>query len=119
MRKINITFLYFDDKVCSRCATSEDSLNQVINQFGKTHRDFEIVVKKQELPREKIKESPTILLDGIDLESYFSSTSKLKSDHCDDCSCLLGSSVSCRTYGNDKAVSSSQILMALEKLIKR
>ena len=119
MRKINIAFLYFDDKICSRCAMSEDNLNEAINQFKRTHRDFEIVVKKQKLPRRKIEESPTILLDGTDLESYIPSASKPKSDHCDDCSCLLDSSVSCRTYGNDKAVSKSQILMALEKYIKR
>jgi len=118
-KKINIKFLFFNDKVCGRCKITDDFLNGALEEFKQRHMDVEIMIKRQKLSKEDIKKSPTILLDNIDLELYLSSNFTQKSDNCRDCSCLIGQSVSCRTYGNNENLSKEQILEALEKHLKK
>lgn len=116
VKRINIKFLFFDDKTCSRCKTIEDFLNSAIAKFKQSHRNVEINLEKQKLAEILIEKSPTILLDGKDLETYLLPTEKeIQSSPCQDCSCLVGKPVSCRTYGNNESLSEEQILIALEK----
>jgi len=118
-KKINIEFLFFDDKVCGRCKTTEDFLNEALEEFKQLHTGVEVMIKRQKLSKEDIKKSPTILLDNVDVELYLSPNFAQKSDNCPDCSCLIGQSVFCRTYGNNENLSKEQILEALEKHLKK
>lgn len=115
MKKIDIKFLFFNDEVCGRCKTTDDFLDEALKEFRQKHTDIEITVKREKLRKEHIKKSPTILLDNTDLESYLSPNFVQKSDNCQDCSCLIGQPVSCRTYGENKNLSKEQILIGLEK----
>jgi len=118
MRKVNIKFLFFDDKICSRCKTTDDFLDEALKEFRQKHANVEIMVMREKVGREDIKKSPTILLDGVDLESYLSPSFVQKSGVCQDCSCLVGQTVSCRTYGDNENLSKEQILNALDKHLK-
>ena len=118
-KKVNIKFLFFNDKVCGRCKTTNDFLNEALEEFKQHHMDVEIMVRRQKLSKEDIKKSPTILLDNVDVELYLSPNFAQKSDNCPDRSCLIGQSVSCRTYGNNENLSKEQILEALEKHFKK
>lgn len=117
-RKINIKFLFFNDKVCGRCKTTDDFLDEALKKFKQKNTDLKIIVKREKLRKEDIKRSPTILLDNTDLESYLPQNFAKKSDNCQDCSCLIGQPVSCRIYGNNENLSKEQILEALDKHLK-
>lgn len=40
-----------------------------------------------------------------------------QASHCEDCSCLTGEDVSCRSYGENGQLTKEQILTALENYI--
>lgn len=119
MKKVTIKFLFFNEKVCGRCKTTDDFLNEAIKEFKQKYSDVKIIVKKERFRKEDIKKSPTILLDGTDLEFYLSPNFVPKSDNCQDCSCFVNQPVSCRTYGDNENLSKGQILLALEKHLKK
>ena len=115
MANISIKFLFFDDKVCSRCQRVEVSLFEAVKEFKTKHPDFNIKIKKQKLTQKEIEKSPTILLNGEDIESYLFPAYQPAASHCQDCSCLIGKTVSCRTYGRKENLTKKQVLNALEK----
>lgn len=39
-----------------------------------------------------------------------------QASHCEDCSCLTGEDVSCRSYGKSEQLTKDQILTALKKV---
>ena len=119
MPNMNIQFLFFDDKVCGRCKDTEASLFEAVKEFKTKYPDFNIKIQKQKLTQKEIKKSPTILVDEVDIESYLFPAYQPAASHCQDCSCLTGETVSCRTYGENKSLTKKQILGALERHIIR
>jgi hypothetical protein len=59
---------------------------------------LKIDFKEKKLPESKIHLSPSILINGKDIEKVINKNSKLKSNGCSDCCQLTGSSVNCRTF---------------------
>ncbi len=114
MKTINIQYLYFDDKVCGRCKDTEAELEQAIGEFGNANQNVRINLEKKRLSRGEIEKSPTILVDGKDLETLLSPNLEKQASHCKDCSCLTGENVSCRSYGSSDQLTKNQILTALE-----
>lgn len=114
MKTVNIQYLYFDDKVCGRCKDTEAELKEAISEFSNTNQNVRINLEKKRLSRGEIEKSPTILVDGKDLETMLSPVSEQQSSHCEDCSCLTGEDVSCRAYGENDQLTKKQILTALE-----
>lgn len=119
MKTINIQYLFFDDKVCGRCKDTEMELKETISELQAANKDVQINLEKKRLPKGKIEKSPTILVDGKDLETLLSPTSKQQSSHCEDCSCLTGEDVSCRSYGENNQLTKAQILTALENYVRK
>lgn len=117
MKTINIQYLFFDDKVCGRCKDTEMELRKAIDELQAADNDIRINLEKKRLPREKIEKSPTILVDGNDLETLLSPASKQRASHCEDCSCLAGEDVSCRSYGGNGQLTKEQILTTLKSYI--
>ncbi|MBI4999176.1 DUF2703 domain-containing protein, partial [Candidatus Gottesmanbacteria bacterium] len=52
MKKINIKFLFFNDKVCGRCKITDDLLDEALKEFKQKNIDVEIIVKKEKLRKE-------------------------------------------------------------------
>jgi len=119
MRQINIDFLFYDDQSCSRCKNTKDSLISALKKFKKKHKEVNAKIRRQKLSLGKIEKSPTILINGVDLESYLVSQPQPHSSHCNDCSCITRESVNCRTYNEQNYLSEDQILLALEKHLKK
>lgn len=117
MKTVNIRYLFFDDRVCDRCKDTEAELKEAIDELQAANKDIRINLEKKRLPREEIEKSPTILVDGKDLESLLSPISEQQASHCDDCSCLTGEDVSCRSYGENGQLTKEQILTTLKSYI--
>lgn len=118
MKTVNIQYLYFDDEVCGRCKDTEAELKEAINELRNVNQNVRINLEKKRLSRDQIEKSPTILVDGKDLETLVFPISKQQASHCDDCSCLTGEDVSCRSYGKSDRLTKEQILTALENYVK-
>lgn len=118
MKTVNIKYLYFDDKVCGRCRDTETTLTEAINELRENNNDIQIHLEKKRLLKGEIEKSPTILVDGKDLEFLLSPVSQQQASHCDDCSCLTGEDVSCRSYGKSDRLTKEQILNALADYVE-
>jgi len=118
MKTINIQYLYFDDKVCGRCKDTEVELKQAVDEFRNANQNVGINLEKKRLSKGEIEKSPTILVDGKDLETMISPASEQQASHCEDCSCLTGKDVSCRSYGENDQLTKEQILTALENYVR-
>jgi len=95
-----IDFLYLDLSVCQRCQGTESNLEQAIDEVAAVLKaaGFEIIVNKinitsKELAqRYKFLSSPTIRINGFDIDM------RVKETPCGDCGDLCGDSVDCRVW---------------------
>jgi hypothetical protein len=71
-----------------------------LNELKKAIKNtkLKIDLKEKKLPRSKTHFSPTILINGKDIEKILNKNSKSKTNPCSDCCQLTGSSVNCRTF---------------------
>ena len=117
MKKINIKYLYFDDQVCDRCKDTEAELKQAVAEFRNANQNVKINLQKKRLSKGEIEKSPTILVDEKDLEALLYPVFRKRRSHCEDCSCLTGENVSCRSYGKSDRLTKEQILTALKNYV--
>lgn len=113
MKRVTVQYQYFDDSVCNRCIDSERKLRVVIGAFTSRCRNVRVELVKQKLSPDDIEKSPTILVEGADIETIANPSSSPQISSCNECSCLTGHDVSCRSYGNNNVLSSSKILYGL------
>ena len=97
---LNIEFQYYDKNTCERCATTNKSIKLTLRELKKVMKDskLEINFKETRLPESKIHLSPSILINGKDVEKIVNKKSKLKRNTCSDCCQLAGHTVNCRTF---------------------
>jgi len=97
---LKIEFLYYDKTVCKRCASTGKSVKLTLKELKKVMKNTEVKIdfKEKRLPKSKIHLSPTILINGKDIEKVLNKNSGLKSNLCSDCCQLIGHSVNCRTF---------------------
>lgn len=97
---LKIEFLYYDKTACNRCASTNKSirvsLKELKNAINKV--DLKVNLKEKRLPKSKIYLSPSILINGKDIEGIVNKNPKLKSNNCLDCCQLVGFPVNCRTF---------------------
>lgn len=97
---LKIEFLYYNKTACSRCAATNKSVKLSLKELknaiisSKQKVDF----KEKKLPKTKLYLSPSILINGKDIERLVNKTSKLKSNECKDCCQIAGTPVNCRTF---------------------
>jgi len=97
---LKIEFLYYDKTTCERCVSTEKSVKLTLKELKKAIKSTKVKVelKEKKLPESKIHLSPSILINGKDIEKLVNKNSKLKSNVCSGCCQLTGHSVNCRTF---------------------
>jgi hypothetical protein len=97
---LKIEFLYYDKNVCKRCASTDKSVKLTLKELKKAMKNTKVKIDFEEkrLPESKIRLSPTILINGKDIEKLLNKNSRSKSNVCSDCCQLIGHSVNCRTF---------------------
>ncbi|MEM4267841.1 MAG: DUF2703 domain-containing protein [Candidatus Woesearchaeota archaeon] len=97
---LKIEFLYYDKTFCSRCASTDKSvrlsLKELKNVLDNTKSSFDF--KEKKLSKSEVHLSPSILINGRDIERLVNKDSMLKSNECVDCCKLVGHPVKCRTF---------------------
>jgi hypothetical protein len=80
---LKIDFLYYDKTLCKRCIITDKPLELTFKELRDVIRNskMKVILKKRKLPESKIHLSPTILINGRDIEKL-----------------LNKNSVSCRTF---------------------
>jgi len=97
---LKIEFLFFDKTTCKRCSSTDKSIKLTLNELKKAIKNtkLKINLKEKRLPESKIHLSPTILINGKDIEKIVNKNSKSKTNLCLNCCQLTGNSVNCRTF---------------------
>ena len=97
---LKIEFLYYDKTSCKRCASTDKAVKMALLELKKALKDAKVkaVLKERRLPESRIRLSPSVLINGRDVEKILGRSSKLKSNVCSDCCRLAGHPVNCRTF---------------------
>ena len=97
---LKIEFLYYDKTICKRCVSTDKAVKLTLNELKKAMKSTKIKIdfKEKKLPKSKIHLSPTILINGEDIEKLLNKNSKLKSNVCSDCCKMTGRPVNCRNF---------------------
>jgi hypothetical protein len=97
---LKIEFLYYDKNTCKRCASTDKSVKLTLKELKKAIKDTKVKInfKERKLPESKTHLSPSVLINGEDVEKLLNKNSELKSNVCSDCCQLSGHSVNCRTF---------------------
>jgi hypothetical protein len=97
---LKIEFLYYDKATCKRCISTNKSIKLTLRELKKVIKKTNVKIdfKEKKLPKSKIYLSPSILINGKDVEKLVNKKSRLKSNVCSDCCKLVGCSVNCRTF---------------------
>jgi hypothetical protein len=97
---LKIEFLYYDKTTCRRCISTDRSVKLTLRELKKVIKNAKVKVnfKERKLPKSKTHLSPSILINGKDVERLVSKNSRLKSNVCSDCCQLTGHSVNCRAF---------------------
>jgi hypothetical protein len=97
---LDIEFRYYDKTNCDRCASTEKAIKQTLRELKSAIKDMRqpIAIKEKRLPASKLHLSPSIIINGRDIERIVSKGSKPKTNECKDCCRLAGKPVACRTF---------------------
>lgn len=97
---LKIEFLYYDKAKCKRCISTDKSIKLTLRELKKAIKDTKMKIdfKERKLPKSKIHLSPSILINGKDVEKLVNKNSRLKFNVCSDCCQLTGHPVNCRTF---------------------
>ncbi len=97
---LTIEFQYYDKVSCERCASTNRSVELSLKELKEAMKNAEVEVdfKEKRLLKSKVHLSPSILINGKDIEKIVNKNSKPKANHCTDCCKLIGDSVNCRTF---------------------
>jgi hypothetical protein len=98
--RLDITLLYLDLEVCSRCKETDTRLDQALDQVarvleatGKEVSLEKIHIESLEMARQyRFVSSPTIRINERDIEM------EVKENHCGSCSAIAGTDVACRVW---------------------
>lgn len=97
---ISIEFQYYDKSTCSRCKSTDDSVKLTLKELKQAIKDnhLKVCIKETRLPESKIHLSPSIIINGKDIEKILNKKSIKNSNVCVDCCNLAGHTVNCRTF---------------------
>lgn len=97
---LKVEFLYYDKSTCKRCISTDRSMKLTLKELKKAIKNTKVKInfKEEKLPESKTYLSPSILINGKDIEKLVNKSSRLKSNVCSDCCQIIGHSVKCRTF---------------------
>jgi len=97
---MKIEFQYYNKTTCKRCASTNKSVKLSLKELKEVIKNTQLKIdfKEKKLLKSKIHLSPSILINGKDIEKLINKNSKLKDNYCSDCCQLAGHPVNCRTF---------------------
>jgi len=99
MKNLLIEWKHFDKEgnTCRRCSNTEASLHKAIDGLKEEleKKGISISFKETKLSKNEIKESNSILFNGVPIEDLLNETKSVETP-CNSCCELIGSSVNCR-----------------------
>ncbi len=105
-KKLKIDFLYLDLSTCDRCRVTDKVLDDALDELRKEIRSVkEVTINKikitsnEEAKRYDFVRSPTIRINGVDIEEILSGKLEIKDNYCKSCASGCGESCSEATGG--------------------
>ena len=99
MKNLLIEWKHFDKEgnTCVRCSSTGISLSRAINELKEElgKKGISVSFKKTKLSEDELKESNSIIINGIPIENLLDDTKSMETP-CNSCCELIGSSVNCR-----------------------
>ncbi len=97
---LKIEFLYYNKTSRSRCCSTDKAVRQSLKELKSaiSTTGLKIDFSERKLPLSTVHLSPSILINGVDMEKIVNKDSSLKSNACTDCCRLAGHPVNCRTF---------------------
>jgi len=99
MKNLLIEWKHFDKEgnTCKRCSNTGTSIQTAITELKEElkKKDISILFKEMKLSENEIKESNSILFNGIPVEDLLDDTKTVETQ-CNSCCEMIGSSVNCR-----------------------
>jgi len=99
-KKLEIDFLYLDLSVCERCQATDKVLDEALDKLREETKDVkELTINKikimsdEEAKKYNLVRSPTIKINGVDIEKILAGKLEIKDDYCE--SCVSGCDKSC------------------------
>lgn len=98
-KSLNIDFLYVDLSECDRCQSSDEILDRALRDLREQiHRNgiSSITINKrkitsdEEAERHDMIRSPTLRIDGTDIEGILNEDYEVKDDYCPSCEDVAG-----------------------------
>jgi len=127
-QKIIVEFLYFDQSHCLRCQMSEKSLEASLNHLKEAIQEVELEVELRKVPltfeeeaqKKGFTTSPTIKINGKDVEEIIHGEPRQTKSYCGSCSTFCGEDTECRTFSYDgktyQYIPRKMIVEAIRKL---
>mgnify|MGYP001029162608 CR=1 FL=1 len=119
--KIVIDFMYLDLSICTRCQSTEDSLDEAIDDVAKVLElaGMEVIVNKIHIDSKekaiqyRFESSPTIRINGKDIQL------EMRESLCESCGDLCGDEVDCRVWVyKDKEYNAPPKAMIIDAILR-
>lgn len=133
-KKLKIDFLYLDLSTCERCLTTDKVLDEALDELRKELKNVkELTVNKikimsdEEAKKYNFVRSPTIKINGIDIEEILKGKLNITDNYCPDCSGVCGDPCSeitgggadCRTFEYKGKIYNSPPKEMIKEAIKK
>jgi len=105
IKKLKIDFLYLDLSTCERCGATDKVLDDALDELKPELRGAEVIVKKTKIKNDEeakkydFVRSPTIRINGVDIEKILTGKLDVKDNYCESCASICGESCSESTGG--------------------
>lgn len=106
-KKLEIDFLYLDLSACERCQATDKVLDDALDELKEEIDRKNItaisvnkikITSDEEAKKYNFVRSPTIKINGVDIEEILSGKLEIKDNYCGSCSEVCGKETDCRVF---------------------
>lgn len=126
-KKLVVDFLYLNLMLCERCKATDNVLDEALVELKEDLRNVkELTIRKIKIETEdeaknyNLIKSPTIRINGKDIEEILTGTLDIKDNYCQTCAASCGNS-RCRTFKYKgetyDAIPKEMIIEAIRKIL--
>jgi len=104
-KKLKIDFLYLDLSTCERCGATDKVLDDTLSELKPELKSVKVTVNRIKIESNEgarkydFIRSPTIRINGIDIEKILTGKLDVKDNYCESCASGCGASCSEATGG--------------------